>query len=236
MFLFNTFKNFILDILFPVHCLGCDLEGDWMCQSCLQNVSLQTQQTCPICRIPGTGRVCPGCRRKTALDGLFVACHYEQPVVQACIHSLKYLGVVSLALPIATYLWHHYKTSPTQSLFDGTYAALTPVPLHPRRRRYRGFNQSALIAKEFSKLANLSVSELLIRKRYTESQMTLSRPERLTNVVGAFACAPGFEKIPENVIIIDDVATTLATLHECASVLKSHGAKTVWGLVVARGS
>ncbi|MFH1207312.1 MAG: ComF family protein [Patescibacteria group bacterium] len=235
----HAIKQFILDILFPIHCLGCDQEGEWICDRCMKRIRLNARQACPVCRQPGMGDVCPGCRSKTALDGLLAVCDYDQPLVQACIHTLKYLAIPSLAPPIVVLMWRcltQLSPLPKPSILSNKNTALTPVPLHARRLKNRGFNQSELIAKEIGRLAGLPSVELLVRTCYTESQMSLTRAERLKNVLGAFSIKSDFEKMPENVIIIDDVATTLATLHECASVLKSHGAKTVWGLVVARGS
>ncbi len=229
-------QQFILDTIFPIHCLGCDQEGLWLCANCLKTIRFNTQQACPICRQKKYGGVCSACRSKTSLDGLVVCCDYEQPLVKACIHTFKYSGVTSLADPIASLLLLsiHSQSQPDIPLSNN--GVLVPVPLHARRLKNRGFNQSKLIAEKVGIKLNMPVADLLIRARYTDSQMTLTREERLTNVIAAFTTKNHFEKIPENVIIIDDVATTLATLHECASVLKSHGAKTVWGLVFARGS
>ncbi|MFA6553648.1 MAG: hypothetical protein WCT27_04435 [Patescibacteria group bacterium] len=142
----------------------------------------------------------------------------------------------ALAHTAAQIIWQCLKRLPTTNAITAKPTILVPVPLHPRRLRNRGFNQSKLIANELGELLGAKVEDLLVRTRYTESQMSLARHERLQNVIGAFKMKNDFEKMPENVIIIDDVATTLATLHECASVLKSHGAKTVRGFVVARGS
>jgi ComF family protein len=239
MITLKTIQQYILDILFPIHCLGCDREGEWLCGQCYKKIRLNTQQVCPVCRRPGTGKVCPGCKMNTALDGLLVTSDYEQLIVKNLIHTLKYLSIPSLAQPLASLTWqclNQFKTNEWPSILRNKYTVITPVPLHNRKLRTRGFNQSKLIANELASLMRLTVVNLLIRTRHTKSQMSLDRHERLKNVIGAFSIRSEFEKMPENVIIIDDVATTLATLHECASVLKSHGVTTVWGIVVARGS
>ena len=111
---------------------------------------------------------------------------------------------------------------------------LAPVPLHPRRLRQRGYNQSALLAQELSSLLELPLEqELLVRVRNSQPQVdTLSREERRANVAGVFAA--GAVPSRTRVMLIDDVATTGSTLLECAAALKDAGAFRVHGLVLAR--
>jgi len=112
---------------------------------------------------------------------------------------------------------------------------LIPVPLHPRRLRERGYNQSALLAKGLGKLSSIPVIEnALIRYKYALPQAkTLSVEERRANMVGAFMCRAELIR-NRQVLLIDDVSTSAATLDACASTLKEGGANTVWGLVLAR--
>jgi len=112
---------------------------------------------------------------------------------------------------------------------------LVPVPLHPKRLRERGYNQSYLLAKELGKLTGLPVvADSLVRERHTSPQArTLTVGERRGNVADAFACRDRrLEGKP--VILIDDVSTSGATLDACALALKEAGAASVWGLVLAR--
>ena len=112
---------------------------------------------------------------------------------------------------------------------------LTPVPLHPRRLRSRGYNQSALLAKELSKKLGLDMNQsLLIRPKNNQPQVSASRDERRENVQGSFRCDGRADG--RTVILVDDVATTGSTLSACAAVLKSAGASSVWCLVLARES
>jgi ComF family protein len=112
---------------------------------------------------------------------------------------------------------------------------LVAVPLHPKKLQERGFNQSALLARELGKLSGLPlVDECLIRKRFTPPQArTNSVNERWENVIGTFACRSN-ELANRKVLLIDDVATSGATLNACAKALKSSGVISVWGLVLAR--
>jgi ComF family protein len=111
---------------------------------------------------------------------------------------------------------------------------LVPVPLHWRRRRHRGFNQSQLLAQSLAKLAGLSVSpNALCRVRNTASQQELTREERAKNIQGAFEASA--ELVGERtIILLDDVCTTGATLLECAKTLTAAGASRVYALTLAR--
>lgn len=113
--------------------------------------------------------------------------------------------------------------------------AIVPVPLHPRRLRERGYNQSGLLAKELGKLINLPViQDSLIRIKEARPQVRASNvKERRRNVANAFICQD--EKVSgKQIILVDDVCTSGATLESCASALKNKGAITVWGLTLAR--
>jgi ComF family protein len=109
------------------------------------------------------------------------------------------------------------------------------VPLHPKRLRERGYNQSHLLAKELAKLRKLPlIDDCLIRERHSPPQArTASVDERRTNVANAFSCRDRRLK-GKPVLLIDDVSTSGATLDGCARALKKAGATSVWGLVLAR--
>ena len=112
---------------------------------------------------------------------------------------------------------------------------LVPVPLHPRRLRSRGYNQSELLARALSKKLGMEMDQrLLARTRNTPPQVSASREDRRDNVQGSFRCDGRVDKRP--VILVDDVATTGSTLMACAGALKDAGAASVWGLVLARDS
>jgi ComF family protein len=112
--------------------------------------------------------------------------------------------------------------------------ALVPVPLHPVRLRERGYNQCQLLSKELGKLVGLPVMvDCISRKRYTSPQArAASASQRRDNVMAAFTCTGDLRY--KKVIIVDDVATSGATLDACAAALKAAGAGSVWGLTLAR--
>lgn len=112
---------------------------------------------------------------------------------------------------------------------------LTPVPLHPRRMRQRGYNQSEIIAMGLGRGMNAEVDKRSLRRvTYVGPQARASTAdERRTNVAQAFECRPGRVE-GKRVAVIDDVTTTGATLRACATALKKAGAVEVWGVTVAR--
>lgn len=142
---------------------------------------------------------------------------------------MKYQNLTAIAPQLALYM---REFCITQSLeFD----VLVPVPLHRRRLRERGYNQSALLARELSRLVGVRVDDKsLTRARHTLPQArTGSVAERQRNVIGLFTC--NSDKLKERkILLIDDVTTTGATLDACAEVLKHAGAAAVWGLALAK--
>ncbi len=121
------------------------------------------------------------------------------------------------------------------ALLDFSENLIIPVPLHNKRKRWRGFNQAEIIAKEVASHFKLEMcTDKLVRIKHKKPQAKLGERDRKSNIVGCF-CWNGNKLANRNVILIDDVATTGSTLNECARILKDNGAGEVWGLVVAKG-
>ena len=219
-----------LDLVFPKSCMGCGREGDFLCSSCRRLLVIVAPPLCPKCgRTQINGVVCPSCVSwDSSIDGIRAPYRFEGVIRQA-IHQFKYRNLRSLAKPLAALMMDYF------TIHDLPADVLIPVPLHPRRLRERGYNQSALLAKELGKLSSIRVIEnALIRHKYALPQArTLSVEERRANMVGAFMCRAEFIR-NRQVLLIDDVSTSAATLDACAAALKQGGANTVWGLVIAR--
>jgi ComF family protein len=112
---------------------------------------------------------------------------------------------------------------------------IIPVPLHPKRLRWRGFNQSLLLARRVSHMYQVPIDPfLLYRNRETPPQTQLTEDERRKNVRGAFAIASGEALKEKNVLLVDDVYTSGATVNECCRVLVRGGAREVYVLTLAR--
>jgi ComF family protein len=224
------FKGAALNLLFPQRCLGCGEEGELLCQTCQKHLSRITPPICPKCGRPQTSDIlCPGCvSSHTNLEGIRSPFKFDG-LVREAVHQLKYKNLRILAPPLAAFLIDYLDRNPL--LFQ----VLVPVPLHPHRLRERGYNQSFLLARELSQYFKIPlIDDTLIRIKYLSPQArTGSLQERLNNVKQAFSCRNSRLR-DEKILLIDDVSTSGATLEACASVLKSAGASSVWGLTLAR--
>jgi ComF family protein len=219
----------ILNLLFPTFCILCRsqvLERKWAaaCPGCWSKLEPLPQPACSQCGEPAPnieGR-CGACRRGDhAFDYARSALLFNEPL-REIIHHLKYSGRVSLAKPLGTLL----RNSLLKEGFEAK--VVVPVPLHRARARQRGFNQAELIAR----MLGLPVEPHLLRRRKnTPSQTGLSRSQRIFNLAGAFEVRG---RVPECVLVVDDVYTTGSTVHEIAKTLKRAKAVRVEVLTVAR--
>jgi len=164
----------------------------------------------------------------TDIDGIRSLYPYDG-VIRRAVIQLKYENVKALASPLAQLMGEYQRKHPLPA------DVLMPVPLHPRRLRSRGYNQSGLLASELGRLTSLPVVEgSIVRRKNTAPQArTDSVEDRRHNVAGAFACMDK-RGAGKQIIIIDDVCTSGATLRACAAALKAAGAASVWGLTLAR--
>jgi ComF family protein len=171
---------------------------------------------------------CKECEdRESPLDGLRAFSTYDG-ALRLAHHYFKFEGMPSLAPVLGARM--------AGSLMDGwkgTGAVLVPVPLSSDRERERGYNPSRLLAQEVSRTTGIPVAELLVKVRSTKPQMKLDRKERLKSPRGAYALKEGLNPTG-NIVLVDDVMTTGATLEECARVLKKGGAASVKAIVLGR--
>jgi len=219
-----------LDFLFPQWCLGCGREGQLICSSCQSSLPRVVPPLCSRCGRPQpSGILCSSCVSwRAEIDGIRSPFRFEGVIRQA-VHELKYRNLRSLAVPLAQLLNDYLLTQPVPG------DVLVPVPLHRKRMRERGYNQSSLLAKELGRLISLPVVDgCLIRQRHAPPQArTATVEERRGNVADAFICCDDRLR-DKRVLLIDDVSTSGATLEACAVALKAAGAASVWGLVLAR--
>lgn len=229
----------ILAWIFPFYCLGCGIEDQTICESCLGKVPRLERQVCAYCRVSMVGgRTCDFCLEGGAeLNGLLVASIYEKKGLLARgLHNFKYNGQMEYGKSLIGFI-NKFLDDRDQRVerADGQLKKMVicPIPLFPEKQRSRGFNQSEVLAKGINLLGKRI--NLLKRISYQKAQMTLSGEARLANVKGVFEFVRGsFPENPERVLLIDDVATTLATLEEAARTLRAAGVKQVYGLVLAR--
>lgn len=218
----------VKDLLFPIYCVGCGQEGEWWCQACRAKEPIKLQHWCAECEIaiPFLGK-CARCV-ETPLQGVTALFYYAKNApVAKLIHQYKYEYAREIKKVWEEIVGGLALTIPPDMV-------VMPVPLSSRRRRERGFNQADDLARIVSEHFGLSVNaNSLKRIRVTKQQVGLTRNERQANMKDAFAWE-GNALAPKNILLVDDVCTTGATLTECARVLREHGASLVWGLVLAR--
>lgn len=148
--------------------------------------------------------------------------------LREALHTLKYKRNVPLSEILARIMSDHWP-----SAFPAD-VVLMPVPLSLERMKERGFNQAELLARQLAGQRRLPLATLALhRARHTPSQVGLNRAQRLQNVNGAFTADPALV-CNHNVILIDDVCTTGATLGACAHALTEAGAAQVWAYTLAR--
>lgn len=158
---------------------------------------------------------------------------YEEPI-RTMILKLKYASNGFIAKALAPYLAAVYLRH-IANKFDNP-PLIVPVPLHRSRQNERGYNQSAILGQELSSYLNLTmIPEALIRQKKTTIQKHMDTVERKANLKGAFVVNPNqaAEIKNQNILLLDDVYTTGATSHECATTLQQAGAKNVVILTIA---
>jgi competence protein ComFC len=230
--------NFILDVVFPKICLSCDhYSSSYICEKCLKKIKQADIPKCPICEKPTRfGESHKSCCGRFGIDGMTVGVDYSDETVKKIIHKFKYGGVTNAARDlIEKFLSGKITINGGQTRRSVPTIIITYVPMHSDKERKRGYNQSEILAREIGKILNFSVIKLLKRTKYSVSQMSLKKmEERKKNVENIFEFVGVRLRSPQNIILVDDVATTGATLFEATRVLKENGIKSVWGMVLAR--
>jgi len=153
-------------------------------------------------------------------------------VVRKVIHDLKYGRQMHLRHLVGRWLLQAFADA---RLAREKFDLLVPVPLHPARKRERGFNQAELLGLELQRVAGIRCHSVLQRTRYTTTQTQFDRSERMENLRGAFRLRRRSDVRGLRMLLVDDVLTTGSTLSECASVLKKAGAASVFAATAARG-
>lgn len=220
------------DALYPGRCGLCLAPGGAVCAGCLGDLPV-LENPCPTCAMPlPAAGVCPDCiRRPPELDGLRAGWAYAWPLDQLIL-AYKH-GASTAAERVLTQLAGHLAGKLSGAAAPRPDLVL-PVPLHERRLRERGFNQAEQLARQVASVLGVPLATRMLRRtRPTDSQQGLGRKARHRNVQGAFVWN-GDPLAGQQVLVVDDVATTGATLTALAGVLRAAGAVRVEGLVLAR--
>ena len=238
---FDRAKRAFLDLLYPRNCIGCGVSTPetyrYICWDCWSDAARIEAPFCDLCGDPVAGSVdhefiCYACSaEKPSFDGARSAARYDGVVGEA-LRQLKYEKALWLAPDMAELLINCIQAEYPARKFD----LVVPVPLYHVRRRERGYNQAAVLARELGgRIGCKSVPGMLRRIRPTTTQTNLTASQRLSNVRNAFESRRAKWLAGRRVLLVDDVMTTGATVNACAKALKKGGAQSVHVLTVARG-
>ncbi len=216
------FLNTILDICFPAKCVSCKKSGSDLCLECLKEARAAERESA---------------------RWIFPLYDYRNPIIKKSLWLLKYKGRKGLANVFAKIVYEKIleelsELSIMENFID---PILVPIPLSSKRYRERGFNQAELICREIIKITHLRhgvnmelEKNVLIKPKETEHQALIrERNVRLKNIVGSFAVKNNERIANRNIILIDDITTTGATLSEAKKILKQSGARKVIAFTVA---
>ncbi|HJU63782.1 MAG TPA: ComF family protein [Candidatus Binatia bacterium] len=239
--------DWLVDWLYPPRCRACSgtiygRDAEYFCADCWARIRLVAHPLCNLCGqpfpdAPGDDHRCAGCLTRTPyfVRARAWACYPREEIAEhplrQVLQKFKYGRKVSLGKPLGRLMAHGCQEFLEASSID----LIIPVPLHPKRLRWRGFNQSLLLARQVSRMREVPVDPfLLYRSRETPPQTQLTEEERRKNVRGAFALDAAKPLKGKSVLVVDDVYTSGATVNECSRVLVRGGAKAVHVLTLAR--
>lgn len=207
--------NFLLNIIFPPTCIGCNKEDSWLCKECKNQII-----TTP----------------KESFDDnikLYIACA-KSPILKKLVYQYKY----SFKKIYKDYIGELLLICCTKFFCSDENFIFVPIPLHWRKKNNRGYNQSEELSLFLSKKLNKPTLNLIIRKVFTKPQATLKKIDRLKNLENAFEIDKTIcNKIlcDTKIILVDDIYTTGTTMKNAQLVLKNYGFTNICGLVLSRG-
>ena len=233
----------LLSSLFPSRCIFCQKtvqkpavsQKAEICQDCYQ-VLPHNNNCCRHCALPLPEEVdsqvlCGRCLKQRPQYSYSISLfHYEADII-SLIHQLKFGEKISYARSMGELLLAAVKNGVLQQY--GKADCIIPVPLHNKRLRQRGYNQSTEIARVLSKELKVPIAhDVVIKKQSTKAQSELTAKERRKNIKGVFTVVD--VKKYKHVWIVDDVVTTGSTVNELAKILKSSGVERIGVLSLAR--
>lgn len=236
----------LVDWLYPPRCRACadrilGRDARYFCDSCWKKLRLVNHPMCNLCGRPfpdssGEDHLCGACiaRPPHFSQARAWACYpreenSEQPL-RRVVQKFKYGRKVALGKPLGRLMAEGCHELLSAWAVD----VVVPVPLHPNRLRWRGFNQSALLGRQLSLCYNVPLDAFGLRRiSATLPQTQLTEEERRRNVRGAFELAPEHALQEKAVLLVDDVYTSGATVNECSRTLLKGGAKEVFVLTLA---
>ena len=235
----NPFRG-LVSLFYPAYCALCSApveRDETLCWACLESAPRIRGPFCAKCSQPFPGAIsdaftCANCEDRVLHFDAAVSAFRSRGVVRKVMHDFKYGRQLHLRHLLGHWL---AETMNDPRLAGRRFDFIVPVPLHPARKRERGFNQAQLLALELQPAWRIPVQNVLRRTRYTTTQTQFDRRERMENLRGAFRLRRGCNVQGLRMLLVDDVLTTGSTLSECAAVLKRAGALSVHAATAARG-
>lgn len=228
--------DFVLDTIFPIECLGCKKDGEWLCDECVRKIPIEFQEQCFVCKtVSRGGKTCFSCRDEFPIARVVRFFNYDMPLVREGIRLGKYHFIKAFFHRLAEVARPYVADALDGFDIDPRALIFVPIPLHPRRLRDRGFNQAEIVARQCAEAVGAPMVSALARRRATLRQADLHEDDRAVNIKGAFVCTDRTAIDGQFVALTDDVATTGATLVEAARTLLAAGAREVWGFTLAKG-
>jgi len=233
--------NDFSEVIFPTQCLGCaeilhPFTGQMFCSVCNDKINFINGSMCSICGTtfsdsPAENHLCGDCLEKRPYFSFARAVFSYEDIILNAIHHFKYNRNISIGEILASFMADF--SFPDIDFTD--YSLMMPVPLHIKRLRERGFNQSLILARAIGEKQQIPVTfSLLKRHKFTLTQTSSNKKERKQNIKGAFEVSNKKEIAGKNIILVDDVYTTGATANECAKTLIKAGVQKVSVLTLAR--
>ncbi|MBI2067791.1 MAG: ComF family protein [Deltaproteobacteria bacterium] len=232
----SQISHFALNLFWPLQCLECRTliaRGDF-CDRCEPRFSFLQGPCCPLCSLPfdsslDSDHLCSSCLEVSPPFARTIALGVYKELLHEMIIRMKYHQEER----VAEFFGERLARKMIDEQIKGDW--LIPVPLHPKRLRERGFNQAVVMSKVISRVTGIPFSPFLLRRvRDTSPQTGLEAVDRKKNMKGAFQVEKEALLEGKQVILIDDVYTTGATLRECGKVLKKAGAVEINVCVAAR--
>lgn len=214
----KKFINYLLDFIWPQFCLGCGKEGSLCCAYCLNDIILEYDFA-----------VSWPDKNDLSFNAGYICCHYQNQLVQKILKTYKYSYLENMSDLLINILERQARRLelPADTI-------ITNVPLHRRKLKERGFDQTKILATGLAKQLGLSYQLLLRRIRYTKTQAQLKKAERQKNVAKVFEAPSAAGGAGRTILLIDDITTTGATLNEASRALRQAGYSQIICLVLAK--
>lgn len=227
----------LLDIIFPTQCIGCETYDDYLCKTCKKQLLPHPEQ-CLLCHTRSPAyQLCPTCTKESPLEGIVVWFQYTG-LMKQLILSLKFYQRSHIAAFLAQRISNLLMTHPYIAPHIAAQTVVTTyVPSHWIRKHFvKWYNQSELLASHIATQLGIPFKHLTTRTRYTRSQTSLNRKQRLSNLIWVFWTShTDTLNWDETILIIDDITTTGSTLTHVAKQIKSiYPDVQIWWVVVGR--